>query len=716
MSRLRRLAVLLVPVAVGLVSAALPGRAQVAGSARYAFADTTLLRDTLGLHFDRLFPLADSLQVLPDTLRALSIRYLWSLNRIVHLADSLGVPVDSVGPVIVRERFNPLAAGAGQRRDFTYNSVWTVGQTQSTWRNGADYGFSTGPVFVRNSTTIEMDRYTAGNKTSLRQTRSTTTELGYKLSPDFSLGGRVNVDRFDSRDPGAVANVGETKNEYQLSLRSKQKPVTGLTSEFNVFSGLLDLHNASLEKRGVSGNMSSRVRHAAGTWLTQEVNATLDGNLSRTRIPTSPGDLNTRDHSENVRGTVSLFQSAPIGFKGNATYRHVQVESPADSVNIRRILTDQTGADGTVRLRIDTDRYVDLATRTGETKQATAVGATDRNTRRDDGFSAVGRYELLGFALDGSFQNNFTNSAFPTRSASGGYGELQHQRSLDGAVTRILSKTISARLSAAIGLTSYRYYLIGRYPTPPVSRDLWRQSWRVSANYASGANVSSNVAFEVSKNELINIPAASTGANSNVRSYRGEWTWSYRLLPGLTATQRNSIDADYNEFPFSTDNNRLTLDYGAVTELNAVVTPRLNIQVSHNSKQTPGGNYTLYPDGNYYFSRADDNVNYNLHAIVSYSPSPTISLSVSPSYFTASRAGTVNGAAVTQRSSKTLDFSGGANINVKVGAKGSVRGDIRRTYRADRSITYTSGIPDPSPRSELDYWNGSLQFSWTLGS
>ena len=41
---------------------ALPGRAQEDLSGRYAFADSTLLRDTLGLKFQGLFRIADSLE------------------------------------------------------------------------------------------------------------------------------------------------------------------------------------------------------------------------------------------------------------------------------------------------------------------------------------------------------------------------------------------------------------------------------------------------------------------------------------------------------------------------------------------------------------------------------------------------------------------------------------------------------------------------------
>src|SRR4029453_4020048 len=106
---LRKLSLLLVP-ALLVAASVLPGRAQENVSGHYAFADTTLLRDTLGLSFQGLFRLADSLEIAPDSLRAHSIRYRVPLQRLVVLADSMHVAVDSVGITLLRERFNPLAA------------------------------------------------------------------------------------------------------------------------------------------------------------------------------------------------------------------------------------------------------------------------------------------------------------------------------------------------------------------------------------------------------------------------------------------------------------------------------------------------------------------------------------------------------------------------------------------------------------------------------
>ena len=81
----RRLLVGLLLVVPAVLAFVPSGRAQAPVSARFAFADTTLLRDTLGLKFDRLFETADSLRMLPDSLRAQMIRYLLPMFRLIML-------------------------------------------------------------------------------------------------------------------------------------------------------------------------------------------------------------------------------------------------------------------------------------------------------------------------------------------------------------------------------------------------------------------------------------------------------------------------------------------------------------------------------------------------------------------------------------------------------------------------------------------------------
>jgi hypothetical protein len=49
-----------------------------------------------------------------------------------------------------------------------------------------------------------------------------------------------------------------------------------------------------------------------------------------------------------------------------------------------------------------------------------------------------------------------------------------------------------------------------------------------------------------------------------------------------------------------------------------------------------------------------------------------------------------------------------------VGSRGRLTGTLRRFYRGDRSTMFTSGTPVMTPRSEVDFWNGSLVFGWEL--
>lgn len=679
-----------------MVLAALPGRAQEGSDGRYAFrADSTLLRDTLGLRFPRLFPLSDSLEVPADTLRALSVRYLWSLERLVFLADSLGIPVDSVGPHLVRERFSTLAGTRGRRTEFSYNSAYNVGLDQSGWRNTGEYGLTAGSVFVKNSTSVQIDR--SGSGTSLYHNRQSTTEAGWRFSPDFRLGGRVIVERLDNRYP--AGSLRTAKNEYQFSMQSRQDLAKGLTSTLNANGGLLDEQRQSNEGRGLSGSVNSRIRYVVGSWLTQELNGTVDGTQSSA--------------SRNVRGSLALFQSSWVSLKGNFNYRHARVVTVDDTGFVRRNLTDQSGGDGTLRLRQDNDRYVDVTTKLSTSKLPPSRPRGARSTRQDDGFNMAARYLVWGWSFDGRFSNSFSDSRFPNVTDTSGYSQLVHARSLDGTLNRQIARRINLQLSASIALTSTRSSAIGRYPTLNNKDDL-RQSWRAKTSYNPSGRFNTSLAVDVGKTREINLLSASTGTNNGRRTYRSDWNWTYRLFPSLTAVQTNSLGATYTDYTFFPENNRLNLDFTSVTTLSAVVTPRLSISVTHNTRRAPSGNYTLYPDDLYYFQRADEDRTASLRASIDYNPTPAFQLSFRPTYFATDGSSALNGVEVPKSSRRALDFAGGANINYPIGSKGVLRGDISRTTHSDRTTSYSSGLPQPSPSTRYGYWNGSLQLSWHL--
>jgi hypothetical protein len=713
MIRPRRLALLLLPAALELILAVIPGHAQQTTSSRYAFADTTLLRDTLGLRFDRLFPVADSLGLTPDTLRALSVRYRWTLERLVWLSDSLRMPVDSVGVHLDRERSNPLASTAPQLTTFRYNSGYNVQQTSNSWSNTGDYRLVRGSLFLQNTTTIQIDRYTAGTQTSLRQSSSSGTEGGWRFSPDFSLGARVNLDRFNSSDPGSVNDQGESKNDFQFSIRTRQQPRRALRSEVNFFSGLLDLSNFQQIKRGVSADLNGTLR-LQSRYVTHDLSGQMNGNLSRTRTPDAPSSERTSDLSKNLRGTLGLLPGKPVGLNLNYSIRSIRVETPTDSGTTRQVRTFNSSADATLRLRQNNDRYVNATGRYGAQDQAQGGTLNSTSSRRDLGFGLDGRFLLAGWNLEGRFSLTNSRSEYPTRAATGGYGESLKVATIDATLSRNLTPKILLRATGGVSLNSSRYFIIGNYPNPPVDRDQYRQNYRIETQYTGSTRFNSGLVLDVTRNLLVNLRAGSTASNTEASSYRAEWRWSYRLLPGLTATQNNSISADYLYFVFTPTSNRLSLDYSMATSLNAVLTPRFTMDIRHNAKYQPSGTYTQAVDGLYYLNRSEVTDNSTLSARLAYTPSPALSFFMQPDYLAGERDASQSGTLAPTRISQTLNFSGGASLNLPLGPKGRLTGDILRTYRADRSITYASGAPVSHPRSESDFWNGSLQISWEL--
>lgn len=719
MTHLRRRLLLLLPLALTLALASGQGRAQSTSGGRFAFADTTLLRDTLNLTFERLFPLADSLQVPADSLRAWSIRYRYPLERLLALADSLAMPVDSVGPVLLRESFNPLASGERVVNNFTYNSTYSVAQSSNSWINGADVNIVRGPLFFRNNTNITLNNYGSGTRRSFQENRSSQNEAGWKFSPNLSVGGRANLDRFNNTSQGSQFSENETKSEYQVSVRTRQQPTRGITSELNFFGGLLDVNNVSLQKSGLLHDLNGRVRISRGAWFTHDLQGQLNGNFSNSNPPGSTVLVDTRDRSRNLRGTLGLFNAGPASLNVNYNYRDVRVQNPARAeslvrgVPISQVRTEDRGADMTLRLRRDNDRFVTLTQRFGNKEQSNTTNASAQNARDDQGFGATARYGIPGLSLDGSFNLSRGDSKYPRRSVRGGYNEDLFSRSISATLTWTASPRLIVKSTGSVTLSSNRYAVIDSFDALPADRDSYRQSYRAEALFNASDRFNTTVGVEVGRTLSINIPAASTASNNELRSYDADWRWSYRLSRGLTATQRNLLSADYTYYRV-TSNNRLGLDYTSYTTLNAVLTSRLQLDINHSVRFQPSGDLVRFSDGLDYLERADETNTYTLDARMSYAPARGIALNLRPQYVATNRDGTADGISVPQRRSRLLMFQGGASLDLPIGSNGQLTGDISRSFRADQSTSYTSGTPRVGAVNEDDFWVGSLQLRWQL--
>lgn len=707
----RRFTLLAVPLVLALAAHALPGRAQQALTGRYAFADTLLLRDTLGLRFDGIFPVADSLGMPPDTLRALMIRYQFPLERMLFLADSMGVPVDSVGVVVDRERFNPLAGSIGEMRnenEFRFTSGWNSTRTTSSWSNNGEYRVRRGAWYANNRTDVNLERYKSAVSTTLRQTRDMTSEAGLRLSEGQSFGVWAHTMLFDSHDPKSTANQSQTLNEIKLTSRTQRRGRRGASADLNLLGGYLHDDKPSIEiKRGLTGRADGRLRTVVGNWLTNDLSGGSSANLARTRRPEALEELRALDLATNLSGTLTMFAQRATSLNVNYNLRRTRVDTPTEENVVNSIRQANEGVTATVRLRRDNERNLNLTANAGNSLISAGRG-------RDAGGRGSLRWLLMGWAVDANYADARKTLDYPRRGTAYGYIERSTNRSADAQFQRALGPRLQAKLTTSITLSRYRYDTTSPDATPPAPRDSYRQSFRAEGRYNPSQRFTSGTAFETVLSRTINIQRATTSSNSDARTYRGEWTWSYQMLRGLTVTQNNQISADYRFYPFSPARNTLGLNYSTSTSFNTVLSPRLNLRVVHTAQEQPRGSYTRENDGPETLKLSDESENAGLHASITYAPSPAISFSLEPDYRSNVRSGTTNGVSAKQREDQRLTVAGRVDLNLRLGRKGTVTGSIARNFDDSRSTTYTEGVGSASPRSITDYWNGGLTLTWQL--
>ena len=759
MHSFRRLIPLLLLAAVAWSASIAPARAQTP-SARFAFADTTLLRDTLDLSFTELFRLADSLRVTPDSLRAFAVRYATPIERLVALADSLKMPVDSVGPVLARELFNPLSRHAQDLQTFAYSSTYNVSRQSTSWGNNVTYDLVRGPALLHNVTSVRIDRIPEVGRISFHRSKNASTEAGWKVLPDVALGLRVNLQRTETFRLGSERT--SSQNDFQASLRSKHDFGRNRTVDLNFFGGPFDeprntLNNAS--KRGLGANGEGRIEYSPQSWYTFSLNGNSTYRRGQARVPNHV-QFDTRDLRWASDGTLSLFPNSRASLRVTSAFDHDRTErptaftrilpatatTPADTAKIDQLVQEpNSNANVQTALQLQGGRYgsFNLTGNFGNTTRLLASEQKDgvrfdRQISRDRGITADAQLSLAGWSMDAHATVSAPEDEGPRRSVVNvtranqtvdpvtiDFRELgtTRIRSINGTMTRQLTKRVNLKARGDIGLTTYRYEISDKsylFQTDSVEaptsdpHDDYRQTARLETTYSASSSLSSTVGFEMGRILTIYLRSDRSSTNREDRLYRAEWLWTYRLLSGLTANQRDQINATYSRSLFSPGSDRLALSYSTITTLNARITPRLTVDLTHNASYGPNGTYTRALDGREYFIISDATRDYTLTGRIGYSPVNSFTLNLQPSYQANYRDDRSNGGQIPTLRRRQLGLTGGANLNLQISTAGKISGNISRNLDSRRDIPYKAGLPQYQPRSESDYWSGALTFTWSL--
>src|SRR5262249_25779486 len=157
---------------------------------------------------------------------------------------------------------------------------------------------------------------------------------------------------------------------------------------------------------------------------------------------------------------------------------------------------------------------------------------------------------------------------------------------------RSLGSKFVFKATGQVSLSAFRYGVVdelykaqtgGRPVDLSNPRDDYRQSYRLEGTYVLRNGFTNTLGLDVQRILSLNLEPEPGASNRQDRVYRVDWRWTYRLLPGLTATQRNLIGATYTENPYAPTKNRLSMTYLTITTLNALIGPRLQVDITHSS-------------------------------------------------------------------------------------------------------------------------------------
>ena len=707
---------------------------------RYATWDTTLVRDTLGLTFERLFPLSDSLRVKPEDLKFLSTRWRWSLGRLVKMADSMDVPIDSVGPIIDRERFNPLA-NVSTRTSMSYVSRYSPSASGDDWQNTLDHTLVHGAIVSNSHVDIDLHQNGRGGSNGRTEARTATSTINWKFSPRYSLGTSLSSIRNDNVSPSGLYGRADRNNALGLVANSRPPSWRGFTPNL---SGTFDLNNVDqigFQKRGWRVSSQGQLQYSS-PWVSH--NLQLRGSSSDfSASPTDPDPLDeifypnarTRESDAHLGGTLTALRGKPVEFNLNYQLDNTRIHSlTAVNDTTRQFVPDTTttitphtnsplnrSATSTVnaQVRIQPVSYgsMDLGWKTGSSSTENTTLVTSNNSGDNTALTASSRLDLVGgITVQGNFTSSKDDVRYPKRDfPRGGYAQNQHRHDLGGTITVPVAALFTMTVETDIQLTSLRYSRLGNPLSIPVANDNASQFYRIQISPpAIKQRLSNTIGLKVSRSQQVNLPAASTAGNTSERTYSASWSWSYLLLSGLTANQTNSLVADYTSFPFAPTGNNVSLNYTTITTIDANVGPRLNIHTTHTSQFQPKGNYRpLVPaDPAEYLSLSDEFQNYALDMNINYSVLPPfLTLNAHPSYAANTRSTSQSGALSPQRKSKSLNFGWGASVNIPVTSKGSLQGSLSRTDNSSRQIEYDASGMHVRPRSSTQSLFGTMTFT-----
>ncbi len=649
----------------------------------------------------------------------------------LRIADSIAV-ADSIAfeeaaAAEAAETFGTSRSILDRQRNpgfLTYNTSYAVNRGNRTWTQGADFYVSPGPVQVANQTSITIGKEERAGREN--RNRSTRTEIAYRVAPWLRLGGALGLQRIS--DDATTANfvpLRQDNDDISAQARFNKRfgpyPVSGLVSY-----GYLDNQQFQQNSKGNTFGVVAATSRSFGAGS----NLSLDVSQQKSRLTSTVADdaeylQDDRNNIRDVRLSGNVVISRWLSADGRANAQRSRVERPARVpedpndfsselvVKPEAVDGELDNADAALHFRLPRGAVLNVAGTLGRNRQVYQTEVERTSIASNQSFRADYRQPFLGLDPSITYENSVAENDLTRRNP--GWVESNLTRRLDISAGKILSRTLTSRLSAAVTLTRRRYEdfvsdLVGT--TAPSNQDNRRARGSLNLTYRPSPKFDTGITAGLEENEIVALAQASSINNTKQRTYSVAWNWTARPGSGWFVTQNNSATAAQQYYTFSPDRDQLSFIYNISTLISTTLSRSIRLELNNVLRLQSRGSWRLVEEERFYGKSSEFNtLDLSLRTIYTATDWLTLEaqerLSVSPN-FTVSE-----GQSVKTNESRRAEFTGIARINLPLSGSAFLNGDVRRTLATDRQLTYGSAPTDRY--NDNDYWLANIAFRKTFG-